>query len=254
MKPTLIMNKLAVIVFIIIGSFAASAQTEQEIQKDLRFFSKIIASPHIHLILKKGDKESIRLVHDDQTTGKINILVKGKTLHIYLDDARRVEKTIRYRDGRGNSSRGIYDGVSIAAYVTYQYLEGLEIRGQQQLTCDDPISAEEFTLKAYGENSITLSSLKTDYFKAALYGENELNIKDGKVVEQKYKLFGENKINTRDMKSAFTTTSIFGEGKLRINSSEQVRVDAFGEPEIYVDGGANINKRLVFGKASIYHR
>ena len=54
------------------------------------------------------------------------------------------------------------------------------------------------------------------------------------------------------MRSDYIITSIFGEGSLRINSAEEVRIDAFGEPHIYVDGGASINKRLVIGKANIF--
>jgi hypothetical protein len=39
---------------------------------------------------------------------------------------------------------------------------------------------------------------------------------------------------------------------LKINSREEVRIDAFGEPKIYVDGGAKVNKRVVIGRAGIF--
>ena len=235
---------LAPIVLLLIGTFAFS----QEIQQDLKHFNKIIASPRVHLVLKKGDKESVRLVYNNVSKSKINIEVQGKTLAIYLDHARKVERLTNEKGGR---TSWMYKGVSITAYVTYTELESLEIRGNQEITCEDAIESEQFRLKAYGENNITLASLKTDFFKASLYGENELKIKKGKVVEQKYKLYGENRIDTRDMKSAFTSTSIFGEGNVRVNSTEQIRVDAFGEPTIYVRGGGHVNKRLVFGKTYI---
>jgi hypothetical protein len=241
------MKKTLILVFFACFTLLANAQ---EIEKELKSFSKIIASPRINVILKKGDQEKIRLVYDDVTKERINIIVKGKTLHIFLDDARKVERT--YRDYNHDGNRhGIYEGVSITAYVTYQYLEALEIRGNQELTCDDAINSDRFKLRAYGENEITFASLKSEYFKASLYGENQLKIRTGKVTEQKYRLFGENKIDTRELRSSFTSTRIFGEGKLRINSSEEVVVDAFGEPQIYVDGGAHVSKRLVFGKATI---
>ncbi|HEY0654710.1 MAG TPA: head GIN domain-containing protein [Chryseosolibacter sp.] len=230
----------------------AGAFAQQEIQKELKSFSHIIASPRVNLILKKGDKESIRLVYNDVSKSKINIEVSNHTLHIYLDNARKVEKMDPYEPSYG-SRRNMYDGVSITAYVTYRSLEGLEIRGNQELTCYDPIESSEFRLRAYGENDITLASLKTDFFKATLYGTNKLKISKGKVVEQKYKLYGENKIDTRDLKSAYASTSIFGEGQLRITSTEEVRVDAFGEPDIYVNGGAHVNRRLVFGRTHIQH-
>jgi hypothetical protein len=224
----------------------------QEIQKELRPFSKIIASPRINVILQKGDKEEIRLVYDDVNKENINIEVKGKTLLVYLDDARRVEKTIRHN--HHGTKHGIYQGATLTAYITYQKLESLEIRGNQELTCNDAISADKFKLKAYGENDITFASLDTEFFKASLYGENDLTINAGQAIEQKYRLFGENKIDTRAMKSAYTSTSIFGEGRLRINSTEEVVVNAFGEPRIDVNGGGHVNRRLIFGKAQISNR
>jgi hypothetical protein len=224
----------------------------QEIQKELKSFSRIIASPRINLILKQGETESIRLVYNDVSKSKINIEVSNHTLHLYLDNARKVEKMDPYAPEFG-PRKNMYDGVSITAYVTYKSLEALEIRGNQELTCYDPIESNEFRLKAYGENEITLASLKTDFFKASLYGTNKLKIKKGKVVEQKYKLFGENRIDTRALKSAYASTSIFGEGDLKITSTEQVRVDAFGEPSIHVNGGADVNRRLVIGRTSIFH-
>lgn len=238
---------IALSLIITAGAFA------QEIQKELKSFSRIIASPRINLILKQGEKESIRLVYRDVSKSKINIEVSNHTLHLYLDNARKVEKVDPYENGGHGPRRNMYDGVSITAYVTYKYLDGLEIRGNQELTCYDPIESPEFRLKAYGENEITLASLKTDFFKASLYGTNELKITKGKVVEQKYKLYGENKIDTRQMNSAFASTSIFGEGQLKITSTEEVRVDAFGEPNIYVNGGAHVNKRLVIGNTYIHH-
>lgn len=236
---------------LILFACAAYINYAQEIQKDLKPFKKIVASPRVNVILRKGDSENIRLVYNDVSKSKINIEVKGKTLCIYLDDARKVEKTKRHYNDMNSSRHGIYEGVSLTAYVTYKELESLEIRGNQELTCYDAIESEHFTLRAYGENEITLAALKTEFFKASLYGQNDLKIKKGKVIEQKYRLFGENKIDTQELKSIYTTTSIFGEGRLKINSSEEVRVDAFGEPHIHVDGGAHVNKRLVFGKAQI---
>jgi hypothetical protein len=243
------MKYLPVLILTLCIQVSTSAQ---EITKDLRSFSRIIASPRVHVILKKGNHENIRLVYHDVNESRINAFVKGKTLHIFLDHARKVERTVATYDGHG--SRGVYDGVSVTAYVTYQDLEYLEIRGNQELTCNDPIDAKKFVVRAYGENEITFASLKTDFFKAALYGENKLRIKSGKVIDQRYRLFGENKIYNEDLKSAFTSTSIFGEAQLQINSSEEVVVTAFGEPVIDVNGGAHINRRLIFGKASISAR
>lgn len=246
------MKKLFLLTFLAGCALLSFAQqAENEIKKDLKPFSRIVASPRINLILNKGDKESIRLVYHDVSKGKINIEVNRHTLAIYLDGARKVEKPLRH-DGHYHSRRTEYEGVSVTAYVTYKELDALEIRGNQELTCFDALESEEFKLKAYGENEITFASLKTDFFKASLYGQNHLKIKKGKVIEQKYKLYGENEIDTREMKSAFATASIFGEGSVKINTTEDVRLDAFGEPAIFVNGGGSVNKRFVFGRTSVF--
>lgn len=229
-------------------TFLASGQ---EINKDLTHFTRVIASPRVNLILTKGNIESVRLVYNNVNESKINIDVTGKTLRIYLDNARKYEKTLPEKNEDGVRPM-MYADAAVTAYVTYKELDLLEIRGNQELSCMDPIEADAFTLRAYGENEIRFSSVKTGFFKAKLYGENDLRIRKGRTLEQKFRLFGENNIDTKGVRSDYIITSIFGEGSLSVNSAEEVRIDAFGEPEIHVDGGAQVNKRLVIGKANIY--
>lgn len=235
----------------IILSCLTIASFGQEIQKGLDHFTRVVASPRVNVVLEKGDNESIRLTYSNVDPEKINIDVTGKTLRIYLDQARKVE---RMKPGHAdNKYRGaMYEGTAITAYITYKELNMVEIRGNQELSCKDPLEAETFTVKAYGENNIRIASLKTGFFKAKLYGDNDLQVDKGRTLEQKFLLYGENTINTKGLRSDYIITSIFGEGSLRINSAEEVRIDAFGEPRIYVDGGANINRRLVIGKANIF--
>ena len=242
------MKKIYILTLLTLVS--ATLLRAQDVEQNLKSFEKIIASPHIHVVLKKGDKESIRLTFNDNSVkDKMNVEVDGKTLHLYLDGARKIEK---YVDNDHQSwNHGVYHGVNITAYITYKELSSLEIRGDQNLTCADPIESDEFTLRAYGENDIRLASLKTSYFRATLYGENKLLISDGKVLEQRYRLYGENDINTRDMKSAYASTSIFGEGELSLYSAREVRVHAFGSPRIEVSGGGHVNRQLVLGEAHI---
>ena len=223
------------------------ALVAQEINTDLKPFRKVIASPHINLVLNKGDRESIRLVYSRVSEDKLNIRQHGKTLHIYLDDAKVTEKTRR----DGYSRRGIYPDVNITAYVTYKSLEELEIRGNQELSCLDPIRSKRFTLKAYGENEITISSLNTEYLITRLYGENSLKINDGKAQFQKYSLYGQNEIDTRPLKSYSTTANIYGESKLHLSTDDELKVNSFGEGQVLYNGNAKVNQRLIFGQTKI---
>jgi hypothetical protein len=221
----------------------------QELTREVPHFSRIVASPHINLILEEGQQEQVRLVYNNISEHQINIEVRGKTLRIFLDDAKVTDKLERY-DYR--SKRSVYEGANITAYVTYRQLERLEVRGAQEVTCHSPIhSGRKFKLKAYGENEINLASLRTDYFKSVLYGENRLKIKGGKADYQKYKLYGDNKIDATRMKSYSAAATSFGESDVRIYSQDEVRVTAFGETRVSYSGDAYLSKGLIFGKTDI---
>lgn len=230
--------------------WAATSSFGQEIEQKLKPFTRLVASPRIHVILTEGDREAIRLVYSGVSADKINIDVSGKTLRLYLEGARKIERMVPSDEWDGEK-KSMYDGASVTAFITYRELEMLEIRGEQELTCESDIHAKDFRLRAYGENDISLASLDTDFFKVKLYGENRLRIKQGTASEQRYSLYGKNKIDARALHSDYISTQIFGEGSLKVSSRDEVHIHAIGEPLIRIDGGAHISRGLIIGKANI---
>ncbi len=223
----------------------------QELNRNLDSFNKIIVSPKINLVLQKGEQESIRIRYSNVSPDKINIEVSNNRLRIYLDDARIVEKHRKTHSENYSSNMSIYHDAVITAYVTYRELKVLDVRGEEEVTCDGLIDSEKFKLKAYGEAEITLASLHTKNFKAVLYGENKLKIKEGQAGHQRYRLYGENKIDTRAFESETISTTIYGEGRLSVNASDEIRINAFGEPQVNVSGNSHISRGIIIGKADI---
>jgi hypothetical protein len=244
MKPLSTLSKLGIITLLCISQ----ASFAQEISRELRSFDRIIVSPRINLVLEKGDSRAILVMYAGVSAEKINIEIKNKTLRVFLDDAKMTEPTERVG---GDGSRSIYRHADVTAYVTYTALEHLEIRGNQELTCNGELSARKLTLRAYGENIIDINTISAEYFKTSLYGENQLKVRDGKTDFQKYRLFGENKIDTHGMKSYAATTNTYGESRIHLNIHDELRVNAFGESEISYGGDANINRGLIFGQTRI---
>jgi hypothetical protein len=241
--------KPLILIITVVSLISGPGLLAQESVREVKPFSRIIASPHINVILEKGESESVRLVSNNIDPTKINIEVKGKTLHLYLDKARVTDKLERYDR---NSKRSLYEGATVTAYVTYRDLERLEVRGAQEVTCLSPIhSDKKFKLKAYGENEINLVSLQTDYFKTVLYGENKLKIKGGKADYQRYKLYGENRVETSRMKSYSTSATSFGDSDVRVQSDDEVRVTAFGETRVSYTGDAYVSKGVIIGNTDI---
>lgn len=233
-------------------AFGSTGLTQaQELNRNLDSFNKIIVSPKINLVLQKGEQESIRIRYSNVSPDKINIEVSNNRLRIYLDDARIVEKHRKTHSENYSSNMSIYHDAVITVFVTYRELKVLDVRGEEEVTCDGLIDSEKFKLKAYGEADITLSSLHTRKFKAVLYGENKLKIRNGETVHQRYRLYGENKIDTHSLSSETISTTIYGEGRLSVNASDEVRINAFGEPRVSVSGNSHISRGIIIGRADI---
>jgi len=244
----MLLKKITIITLAMLSPMVILAQEATELSRKLQPFSRIVASPRVNLILQEGDEESVKLVYHRVDAEKINIEVRGKTLRLYLDDARVTEKL--YRVSRWEK-RSVYEDVSVTAYVTYRQLKHIEIRGQQELTCLSPVNAEKFKLKAYGKNEISFVSMKAGYLKTHLFGENRLKISGGRVDYQKYKLYGENRIYTEDLKSYAAVATIFGESKVNLNIQDELKVNSFGESEVSYNGNAFVSRGLIFGRTEI---
>ena len=168
-----------------------------------------------------------------------------------MDDARILDKHKRTHDESYSANISIYRDAVITAYVTYRELKVLDVRGEEEVSCDSSIDTEKFKLKVYGEAEINLASLHTKKFKAVLYGENKLKIKEGQTGHQRYRLYGANKIDTRSLSSETISTTIYGEGRLSVNATNEVRINAFGEPEVNVSGTSHISRGIVIGRTDI---
>lgn len=245
MKRLLTTSSVAILLFVSSSGFC------QPEAQPLASFDRIVASQFINVVLEKGDNESIRLEYDGIDPNDVNVKVTRKKLHIFLNHAKYVEKQEKYYYNGGKMRVSRYKNKSVTAYVTYRELRGLEIRGDKGLVCNSPIHADKFKLKVYGENEVTLASLQANKFKASIYGVNNIEIKSGMAGHQVYRLFGENKIDTQNMESNTATSRIYGTGRLTVNANDELKISAFGEPEIRLTGTASINKNIILGEASI---
>jgi hypothetical protein len=225
------------------------AYSQKEVEINVTHFEKITVSPKINLILKKGEKEALTIKYNNIDPDKINVEVNNGKLHLYLDDARIVDKR-EYSDDY-NYKTSIYRDAEVTAYVTYTYLNLLEVRGDQEVNCSSMIDSHDFTLRVYGATEIILDSLHAKNFKALIYGENKIRINAGKASNQTYVLYGENKIENSNLLAHSIHTRIYGDGRLKINALDEVKINAIGDPDIYIKGNPMVSKGIVIGKLNI---
>jgi hypothetical protein len=241
--------KISLLLAAVILSLLGRAQSAETIR--VNPFEKIVISPRIHVVLTQGEKESVSLQCNGVSSKKVNVISRGDRLLIYLDHARYVEKKMRVVENSYTRKANRYEDVSVTAYITYRDLNSIEIRGEQDLICDNKLTTNKLKLIAYGKTEMYLDTLAVDKLKVKLYGENRLRINNGTVAHQVYRLYGKNRIDNQGLVSETTKTSIYGEGVLRIFANEEVHINAFGEPLVKVDGQARVYKGLLIGKAEI---
>ncbi len=228
---------------------SAKAQT---ITKDLPAFDKFIGSPLINVVLLEGDRESIRMEYAGVQPEKINIVSRGKTLHLYLEGAKMStsRKNGSWKEN-GTYWEKLYPNAKLTAYVTYRKLKHVQIRGEQKLVCRDTLRSDNFTLELLGENQVEMAGLQTSRLKVILYGENRVAIDGGYAYAQRYKAFGENRVTAEHLTGETIRTSLFGESHLNLNASESLHMTAFGESYVSNNGKGRLHKRLTLGENTL---
>ena len=240
--------KIGIAIYLTIAAGLTQAQTPQALPS----FDKVIASPHVRVVLVAGEQEGIQLMYQNVAPEKVNYAVRRKTLRIYLDDARITDKQRTWNEDGHEYKKPIYDrDVNVTAYITYRQLKILQIRGEEEATCQDDLISDAFRLRVYGQATVTLASLKTNVLKANLYGENKVTILSGRADKQRFRIYGENQLDTENLTGKMVSAHAYGDSQLRVYASNRMGVMAFGESNIRYAGGASLHKGLVIGEVTI---
>ena len=222
---------------------------EKEIKVDS--FDDVIISPHIEATLVEGDREMVVIEDADVPLDKLNVVVDGNTLKIYLDGAKTYTKSkkVKYDDYKGRYQ--LYDGTMITATITYKHLKSLQVRGDEDIRLVSPIDQKSLDLTLYGESEVHIGSVKLDNLKVVMYGESYLKLAEGEVGYQKYKAFGESEVHALGISNRSAKITAYGESEFMLNVSDRIKVTSYGESEINYRGNPTIDKGVVLGENSI---
>jgi hypothetical protein len=234
--------------FFATGNLMLNAQTKTY---EVKSFDEIIVSPHIEVTFEKADKESVVIDNIDVPLEKLNVEVKGKTLHVYLDDAKVYTKSkkAQYDDYKGKQA--VYDGTVVTARIYYKDLDQVSLRGDETHRLKSPIEGDEFKMTLYGEPEVYISAIDLNEFRATLYGEAYLEVKEGRASAQKIVSYGESEVNTFGVNNKSAKITAYGEGRIRLSVSDDLKVTAYGEASVQYKGNPEVNKGIVIGEARI---
>ncbi|MGY3793442.1 GIN domain-containing protein [uncultured Aquimarina sp.] len=220
-------------------------------KKNVADFDKVIISPHIQARFVESSEASVIIEESTEPNDKINIEVNGKTLRVYLDGAKETTKHKVVVKNGIERKVPIYKGRVLTITVNYKDLESLSVRGEQDATCESKLDSESFRLKVFGESRITLNEVDLKYLDADIFGASTLTIKKGSIENQKITAFGESFSDLIAVDNKNTKIKAFGEAEFKINSSNRIKLTAFGEAKLYYKGDASIHKGLNIGEVEI---
>ncbi|GMN11478.1 hypothetical protein MTsPCn9_26440 [Croceitalea sp. MTPC9] len=248
----LIQTKLAKTIFTILLTWFVSEWSFAQVKTyETNHFDKVIVSPHISVNFVEGDSETVIVNSSTEPIEKLNIEVIGKTLRIYLDDAKMVTKQEKVKNDTWKGKQDIYKGTVIKATVTYKSLRELSLRGEQKFICESPLSGKDFRLKLYGESQVYLNEVDLENLHTTIYGESYLELKKGKLNYQKITAYGETTINSLEVQTKRAKVTAYGEGSYRLKISDRLKVTAYGEATIAYEGSPEIDKGIIIGEATI---
>lgn len=214
-------------------------------------FTEVIISPHIEVVFKKSNEESVIIENSKVASNKINIEVDDETLRIYLDEAKTITKTEKVNVNGHLENRPIYNGTMVTVTVNYKNIKNLSIRGEEIIKCVSPLNADDFEMEIYGESKVYLDNLEAKEFTLSTYGEAYLEIKSGNVEEQKYRCYGESEVNVTGLKSKDTKITAYGDNHIMLDASRNLKVTAFGDAVIQYKGDPKVKTGLKIGGTTI---
>jgi len=217
-------------------------------------FDKIIVSPNINVRLVEAEEGSVRIDRHSIPLDKIKVEVKGKTLRLFLEDAKLVTKTRRQRGRNYKIDVPIYKGGEVDATIFYTDLKKLSIRGEEEVVCESPIKRDKFKVKMYGEVEFIAEDLEVEKLKVALFGENYFEVKNGFARRQTLRTFGENEVNVRRLDNKLAVVRGYGENEYKITANNVIRFSSLGDASIAYSGGADLHKVIVLGETEVRRR
>lgn len=213
-------------------------------------FDKVVVSPHIQAVFKKGEQESVIIEELTISSDKMNIEVEGKVLKVFLHKS---EAEVNMDDDQSINweENSIYKGTIAKIVITYKELGKLALVGEEEFTFLDKIQQQDAKLKLIGKTKIFIKEAEIQNLDITSFGKNYLEVSSGIVPYQSITAFGEDQLDLFNVKNEITDIKSFGNGKLKLNVSKKLNVTGMGNTHIMYKGGAKVSKGIMLGKSKI---
>lgn len=216
----------------------------------VKTFDKVIVSPHIEVVFKTGDVEKVVIEMLTEDLDEMNVEVSGKTLQIYLDDAKTTTKADKEKSTK-HRTVAAYKGTVAKAIVYYKKVKTFSLRGEERFLFEDPIISDKIIFNIYGESQITMKDVTLKELKVSIYGESYLKIENGSIENQKIIGYGESVVDLLQVNNKTAKITAYGDGSYQCNVSDKLKIVSYGEPTITYKGSATLENGISIGEVEI---
>lgn len=207
-------------------------------ERNVSNFNGIVAGGPIEVIVKFGNKESLRFEGDKEAIATLVSEVKGNQLII-----RPKTSWISWAKK--------YEGKKITAYVTARSLSSLAMSGDGSITVIGKITASELALTLSGSGSIK-ANVEVDQITGLVSGSGAANI-SGVADEASVKVSGTGSFGSKMLTVDELSAMISGRGNVYINTDGKIKAMISGSGHVYYSGNPEIEKR-VLGSGDVIER
>jgi hypothetical protein len=214
-------------------------------------FDKIIVSPHIEAIFKKGNEASVVIEDINVPVEKFQYELKKGTLQVYLEGAKTYTKNKKIVVRNSQRKVPLYKGRVVKVIITYAEVTTFSLRGEEKITFQTPLIQEECKLQIYGQSKVSIKKIIVDQLEVSLFGDSFLKMDTGSIKKQKITAYGASKVMASDVISEETKIRVYGDGTFKVNVSDKIKVTSYGEATVLYKGDATLKKGIVIGESTI---
>lgn len=211
--------------------------------RPLKAFEKVDLGPYIQAILIKGETPGVSILENNLPKEQLIIKVGGKTLKVYIKNARNLQK---------NKMNSLANGkVKAKIKIYYTALNSLAVRGSEQITFESNLNCPEFYVRGQGNGSILFNHINIDRLTSHLFGNFNVSSKGGKVSHQQFKTYGNAGVDFENVMSTETHLTMNGNNEIFVNVTDYLKTKGFGNFSVKYKGNPVLKKGLKLGKGTV---
>lgn len=243
--------KLKLTIFFTSLLFVICSLNAQKTIKLKQPFDKVIVSPHIEAVLKKGKEPSIVIEDINVPIEKFKYELDNGILQVYLEGAKTYTKNKKIVTRNSERKVPLYRGRVVRVIITYVDVKIFSLRGEEKITFQTPLIQKECKLRIYGKSEVTINTIEVDRLDVSIYGDSFLNMEKGSIKKQKITAYGASKVMASGVISNETKITVYGDGIFKFNVSKKIKVTSYGEATVLYKGNAQLKKGIVIGESTI---